>query len=120
MSRLFQRVFLFAIVLGLMTAGMLTAGEGGKEKSKTFSINLGSAIKAGKVMLKPGQYKFKVEGANAIFTRQENDETFTVPAKIETGKTKFDKTTFVQSSEGGEAHIVSMDLKGTSDVLKFD
>ena len=56
MSRLFQRVFLFAIVLGLMTAGMLTAGEGGKEKSKTFSINLGSAIKAGKVMLKPGQY----------------------------------------------------------------
>jgi hypothetical protein len=120
MNRLFQRLFLFAIVLGLMTAGTLTAADGGKEKSKSYSLNLTSGIKAGKVMLKAGQYKFKMDGANAIFTRQENDETFTIPATIETGKAKFDKTTFVQSSEGGEPHIVSIDLKGSTNTMKFN
>lgn len=120
MSRFIQRVFLFAIVLGLMTAGVLAAAEGGKDKSKSYSLNLTSPIKAGKVMLKAGQYKFKVEGPNAIFTRQENDESVTIPATIVAGKTKADKTTFVQSSEGGEPHIVSIDLKGSTDVLKFD
>lgn len=120
MRKLFRQAFVFAIVLGLLAVGNLGADDSGKSKAKSYGFNLGSAMKAGNVVLKAGEYKVRLDGANAIFTREASNENFTIPAKIETGTQKFSKTAIVQSTAGGEAHIVSIDLKGTRDTLKLN
>jgi hypothetical protein len=110
----------FAVLLGLLTVGIASANGGGKEKAKNYEITVGSPTRVGTVVLKPGDYKFKVEGSNAIFTKSGSDTTFTTPAKIETGTENFDRTMIHQIQDGGQARIISIVLKGTQNTLKFD
>jgi hypothetical protein len=117
---LLQRVSLFAIVLGLLSTGILGAADGGKAKSKSYSITVSNPIKVGSVTLKPGDYKVKLEGSEAVFLRVASNETFKVPAKIESSTDKYPKTALIQNTEGGQSKLVGLGLKGTSDVMKFE
>jgi hypothetical protein len=110
----------FAVLLGLLCVGIASANGGGKDKAKNYEISVRSTTKVGAVVLKPGVYKFKVEGSNAIFTRQGSNTVFTTPAKLETVKEDFDNTMFHQIQDGGESRIISIELKGTQSLLKFD
>jgi hypothetical protein len=119
LRNLLQRVSLFAIVLGLLSTGILGAADG-KAKAKTYSINVSNPIKVGTVTLKPGDYKVKLEGTEATFLRVASNETFKVPAKIESGTDKYPKTALIQNTEGGQPKLVGLGLKGTTDVMKFE
>ena len=120
MKKLLHQVSLFAIVFGLLSAGILGAAGGEKAKSKSYSFTLGSAIKVGSTTLKAGDYKVKVEGSDAVITRVASNETVKIPAKIETGTDKFDKNALIQNTEAGESRLTALGLKGTRDVIKFN
>ncbi len=116
-----RRSFVFlAVLLGLLTVGIASANGGGKDKAKSYELTLGSATKVGNVVLKPGEYKFKLDGANAVFTKAGSDATFTAPAKLETGTESFSKTLIHQVQDGAQSRIISIALKGTQNTLKFD
>ena len=87
--------------------------------AKTYEITLSNPTKVGNVQLKPGQYKLKVDGSNAVFTDLNSAKSFTTPVKVETTDKKFDDTR-VQSVKDGEAdRINEIDLGGSKTKLGF-
>ena len=120
MLNLKRGVVLFAVVLGMLSVGIASANGGGKDKAKNYEISIKSATKVGTVVLKAGDYKLKLDGANAVFTRETSDTTFTTPGKLETATGHFDKTIIHQIQDGDQARIISIELKGTQSLLKFD
>ena len=115
-----RRAWILAALLGLLCVGIDSAADSSKGKSKSYGITVGSATKVGSVVLSPGEYKFKVEGDNATFTKEGSGKTFTIPAKLEAGKEAFEQTMLHQVNEEGQKRIVSIELKGTQTLLKFD
>jgi hypothetical protein len=120
MLNLKKSIVLFAALLGLLCVGVASANGGGKDKAKNFEISVHSATKVGTVVLKPGEYKIKVEGANAIFIKEDTDTTFTTAGKLETTSGHFNTTILHQVQDGDLLRIVSIELKGTQSLLKFD
>jgi hypothetical protein len=103
----------FLVVAGLALASLTVVN------AKTYDIVLSSKTKAGSVELKPGQYKLKIEGNNAIFTDTSKGKSFTTPVKVETGDKKFDDTR-VQSVKDGDADKINeIDLGGSKTKLGF-
>lgn len=106
-----MKKFLVVAALALSSLTVLSA--------KTYEIVLSGKTKAGSIELKPGQYKLKVEGNNAIFTDTSKGKSFTTPVKIETVDQKFQDTR-VQSVKDGDADkINSIDLGGSKTKLGF-
>ena len=86
--------------------------------AKSYGIILSNSTKVGTLQLKPGEYRVKVDGSNAVFTDRDY-KTFTTPVKVETGDKKFDATR-VQSTKDGEAdRVVEIDLGGSATKLGF-
>jgi len=106
-----------AVVL-LLSANL--AGAAAAEKAKSYSFSLASAAKVGNQVLTRGDYKVKLEGANAIFTKENTRATVTAPGKLETGKEKFDRTIIHQINDAGQPRITSIELGGTNGLLKLD
>lgn len=120
MLNLKKSVVFFAALLGLLSVGIASANGGGKEKAKTYEISVRSATKVGTVVLKPGDYKVKVEGANAIFSKEDSNTTLTTPSTLETVNDHFAQTILHQVQDGDQPRIVAIELKGTQSLLKFD
>jgi hypothetical protein len=120
MLKLKNSIVFFAAVLALLFVGVASANGGGKDKAKNYEISVRSATKVGSVVLKPGDYRIKVEGSNAIFSKEDSSTTFTTPGKLETVSSHFDKTILHQVQDGDQARITSIELKGTQSLLKFD
>lgn len=112
--------WIFAALMGLLCVGIASAADGSKSKAKNYGITAGTTTKAGTVVLSPGYYKFKVEGASAIFTKEGGSKTFTTPAKLEAGSEKFEQTILHQVKQEGQNRIISIGLKGTKTHLKVD
>jgi hypothetical protein len=87
--------------------------------AKTYDIVLSNPTKVGSVQLKPGQYKLKVDGANAIFTDANTSKSFTTPVKVETGDKKFDDTRVQSTKDAGGDRINEIDLGGSKTKLGF-
>ena len=87
--------------------------------AKTYEIILSGPSKAGSVDLKPGQYKLKVEGSNAIFTDENSSKSFTTPVKVETTEKKFDGTKVQSTKDGNVDKIEEIDLGGSKTKLGF-
>jgi len=87
--------------------------------AKTYEIILTAPTKAGSVQLKPGQYKLKVEGANATFTDENSSKSFTTPVKVETGDKKFDDTKVQSTKDGDVDRLEEIDLGGSKTKLGF-
>ncbi len=103
---------LFAIsVLALATLSIGSA--------KTYEIILSGPSRAGSIDLKPGQYKLKVEGSNAIFTDVNSYKSYTTPVKIETTEKKFDGTRVQSTKDGNVDKIEEIDLGGSKTKLGF-
>ncbi len=97
----------------------LTVASFSIASAKTYEIVLSNVTKAGSVQLKPGQYKVKVQGSNAIFTDVTSSKSFTTPVKVENAEKKFE-TTRVQTTKDGEADkLQEIDLGGSSTKLDF-
>jgi hypothetical protein len=87
--------------------------------AKSYDIILSGPTKAGTVELKPGQYKLKVEGTNAVFTDVNSTKSFTTPVKVESADQKYDETRVQTTKEGDEEHIQEIDLGGSKTKLGF-
>lgn len=87
--------------------------------AKSYEITLSAPTKAGSVELNAGQYRVKVDGANAVFTSSKNSKTFTTPVKVQTGEKKFEGTRVDTVTENGARAIKEIQLGGTTTTLQF-
>jgi hypothetical protein len=88
--------------------------------AKSYELTLSGPTKAGNVQLKPGQYRLKIDGSNAIFTELENDKSFTVPVKVDTtGTKKFDTTRVDATKDNGTDVIQDIELGGSKTKVEF-
>ncbi|HKE28885.1 MAG TPA: hypothetical protein VKB88_41330 [Bryobacteraceae bacterium] len=88
--------------------------------AKTYELTLAGPTKAGNVELKPGQYRLKINGSNAIFTDMENEKSFTVPVKLETnGSRKFETTRVDATKSNGTDVIQDIELGGSNTKVEF-
>ncbi len=86
--------------------------------TKSYDIILNSPAKAGNNELKPGEYKLKVEGGQAVFTQ--DSKTWSVPVKVvENGSQKFAHTTVESSTLGDMDTIQVIDLAGSTTKIEF-
>jgi len=106
-----NRFLLWGAALAFSTVAM--AGP------KTYDVFLSEGAKAGNVQLAAGEYKLKVEGANAVFTATENHQTFTVPVKVENTETKYNSTALDTTKQGDTVKITSIQLGGSKTKLEF-
>jgi len=103
----------FMLVAGLALSSLTVLS------AKTYDIVLSNTTKAGALELKPGQYKLKVEGSNAVFTDTSKGKSFTTPVKVETGDQKFNDTRVQSVKEGETEKINEIDLGGSKTKLGF-
>jgi hypothetical protein len=101
------------LVGALSICGLAVAG------TKSYSITLAAAAKVGPLQLAAGDYKLKIEGANAIFTEPVTRKTFTAPIKIETSTHKFPYTAVETAPDGGSERVTSIDLGGSTTQVEF-
>jgi hypothetical protein len=97
--------------LGLASLGIASA--------KSYDIILRTPAMAGTTELKPGEYKLKVEGTQAVFTDVQSSKSWTAPVKVENGDRKFGETAVESTSQGDMAHIHTIDLAGSNTKLEF-
>jgi len=108
------------LILGLLSVGIFSVSAGAAQKSKSYEVSLNTAMKAGTQVLAAGDYKLRLEGLNAVFTKEGNKATFTIPAKVEAGDTKFDQTIILVDQNAGQPRITSIKLAGGKNVLKLN
>jgi hypothetical protein len=106
-----MKKFLVVAALALSSLSIVSA--------KTYEIILSGPTKAGSVELKAGQYRLKVDGANAIFTDINSAKSFTTPVKVETTDKKFDDTKVQTTKDGNLDKIEEIDLGGSKTKLGF-
>ena len=95
-----------------LTFGALTIAAAGLASAKSYDIDLVANAKAGTVELKPGEYKMKVEGSQAIFT-DTHGKSYTVPVKVENSDKKFSGTRIETANQNGIDIIQAIDLGGS-------
>jgi hypothetical protein len=107
-------------VKSLLTVAALTlASLGVASAAKSYDFVLTSPTTAGSNQLKPGQYRVKVEGSQAVFTDENSSKQYTVPVKIEQGDRKFDHTSVQSVSSNGIDSIKVIELGGSTTKLEF-
>jgi len=87
--------------------------------AKSYDITFSGPTKAGNVQLKPGVYRLKVDGSNAVFTMVENSKSFTVPVKVENTETKFEQTRVDATKDNGTDIIQDIQLGGSKTKVEF-
>jgi hypothetical protein len=103
-----------ALVLGvaLSLSSLCFAGQ------KSYAITFSAPATVGGVNLPAGDYKVKVDGANAVFTNSKN-KTVSAPVKVQTGDKKFAYTAVDSSKGSGGDKINAIELGGSNTKLEF-
>ena len=108
-----KSLILVALCLSSLSfAGTKSAG------TKSYDVILSSPSKVGGVKLAAGEYKVKVEGANAVFTDRKS-KSVTAPVKVENGAKKFQYTSIDASKDGDVDTVNAIELGGSSTTLEF-
>ena len=103
----------FLMIAALAVASLSVAG------AKSYEIVLTTPATAGKIELRAGHYRVKVNGAFAEFLNLDNSHTTMVPVKVEAAKTRFDNTAVDCKTENGVQQIQSIELQDSNSVLEF-
>lgn len=103
----------------LLIVGALTLASFGVASAKSFDVVLTSPAMAGNTELKPGDYKLKIQGAQAVFTDTDTYKSYTVPVKVQNGAAKFNHTMVETSNQNGMDNINAIDLAGSNTKLEF-
>lgn len=80
--------------------------------AKTYTFTVSSPSQIGTVALKPGDYKLKVEGTQALLMDRDGRPIETA-AEVESAERKYDHTAITSLNDGGTAKIVSVTLAGS-------
>jgi hypothetical protein len=105
-------------VSSLLIVGAVALSSVALASAKTYEITLPSPAKAGAVELKPGKYKVKIEGSQAVFTDAHN-KSVTVPATVENADKKFGSTSLETASHDGIDTIQAIDLGDSNTRVKL-
>lgn len=98
----------------LLILGALSLASLGIASAKSYDLTLTAPAMAGNNELKPGDYKLKVDGSQAVITGQQSKASVTVPVKIQNSDKKFGYTTVESSNQGGMDTIQAIDLGGSN------
>jgi hypothetical protein len=85
---------------------------------KSYTVTFSAPITVGGVRLAAGEYKLKVDGANAIFTNS-NNKKVNAPVKVETVAAKFEATAVDSSTDNGGMKVNAIELGGSNTKLEF-
>lgn len=100
-------------------AGVLALSVAAFAASKTYDVKLSGPAQFGGVQLKAGDYKVKVDGANATFSQEGKNKPVTVPVKLEEGQMKYQYTAVETSGVAGAERIDAIELGGTKTRIEF-
>ena len=103
-----------SLVLGvvLSLSSICFAGQ------KSYDVIFSAPAKVSGVKLPAGEYKVKVDGANAIFTDSKS-KTVSAPVKVETGSKKFAYTSVDASKNGDIDTVNAIELGDSTTRLEF-
>ena len=103
-----------SLILGavLSLSSLCFAGQ------KSYDVIFSSPAKVGGVQLAAGEYKVKVDGANAVFTDSKS-KTVSAPVKVETGSKKFPYTAVDATKEGTVDKVNAIEFGGSTTRLEF-
>jgi hypothetical protein len=87
--------------------------------AKSYDIVLDAPSKAGDSQLKPGEYKVKIEGSQAVFTDEKNAQAASVPVQVESSGKKFPYTSVETSNQDGVNRIQAIDLGDSTTRVKL-
>jgi hypothetical protein len=102
----------------LLIIGALTLSSMSIASAKSYDITLTAPAKAGATELKPGQYKLKVEGSQAVLTDEQTSKSFSIAVTMGHSDKKFDFTSVETTSKDGMDNIQAIDLGGSNTRLE--
>jgi hypothetical protein len=102
-----------------MATGALALASLSMLSAKSYGIILDSPTKAGTVQLTAGKYNVKLQGANAVFTNEDNGSKFTAPVKLVNENKKFADTAVEISTVNGAKQVTGIELGGSRTLLEF-
>ena len=85
---------------------------------KSYAVIFSSPAKVSGVQLAAGEYKVKVDGANAVFTDSKS-KSVSAPVKVENGTKKFQHTSVDASKEGTVDKVNAIEFGGSTTRLEF-
>jgi hypothetical protein len=86
--------------------------------TKQYTVTFVTPVQVGSVKLAPGEYKVKVDGANAVFT-DSHKKSFTAPAKVEKVDKKSPFTAAETKEVNGSEQLNIIDIDGADFKLVF-
>jgi hypothetical protein len=102
--------FVLGAVLSL--SGLCFAGQ------KSYDVIFSAPTSVSGVKLAAGEYKVKVDGANAVFTDSKS-KTVTAPVKVGTGAKKYSYTAVDATKEGDVDKVNAIEFGGSTTRLEF-
>ena len=87
--------------------------------ARSYDIAIASRCMVHDIQLHPGQYRLKLDGANAIFT-DANGNTFKTTVKVQQEARKFDDTEVQTRRVADQDHVQEIRLDGTKMQLDFN
>jgi hypothetical protein len=103
----------------LLMAGAMALATISLASAKSYDIVLSSPLQAGNMTLAPGEYHFKVQGSNVIFTKADSSKQFTAPVKVESTGTKHENTAVESVKQNGTDQLKAIELGGSNTTLEF-
>src|SRR5215471_1738923 len=105
-----KKSFVLGAVLSL--AGLCFAGQ------KSYDVIFSAPASVSGVKLAAGEYKVKVDGANAVFTDSKS-KTVTAPVKVGTGTKKYSYTAVDATKDGDVDKVNAIEFGGSTTRLEF-
>jgi hypothetical protein len=104
-----------SLVLGvvLSLSSLCFAGQ------KSYEVIFSAPATVGDVKLPAGEYKVKVDGANAVFTDTNSQKSVSTAVKVETAAKKFQYTAIDATKKGDIDTVNAIELGGSTTKLEF-
>jgi hypothetical protein len=103
-----------SLVLGMLFVSSLCfAGQ------KSYDVIFSAPATVGGVQLAAGEYKVKVDGANAVFTDAHSFKSVSTAVKVETSTKKFQYTAVDATKDGSVDKVNAIELGGSTTKLEF-
>lgn len=97
-------------MFGLLSVGLMSA--------KTYNFTVTNPSVVGATQLKPGDYKLKLDGSQAVLMDRKG-HTIETATKVETVDHKFNQTSIATSTQNGANKIESIELVGSKTKVLF-
>jgi hypothetical protein len=87
--------------------------------AKSFDVSIAEPSIVHNLRLKPGEYRLKLQGTNAIFTDADGN-SFKTAVNVEQETKKFSDTEVMSTKDAGQERIEEIRLEGTKMKLEFN